>query len=154
MKRIFMLWIALLMVCTMSAQMRKVQNRPYIDLRPMHFGILIGFNMQDAEIDNIGPQTITLPDGTQEESCTFIPTYYPVEESVSVSPSGVKSNAPVNITVPEAADVTVYTTMGLVVQTLHVEQGTSVMQAPAAKGVYLVTLRMAERTVTERIVVE
>lgn len=97
---------------------------------------------------------VTLPDGTQEESCTFIPTYYPVEESVSVSPSGVKSNAPVNITVPEAADVTVYTTMGLVVQTLHVEQGTSVMQAPAAKGVYLVTLRMAERTVTERIVVE
>lgn len=65
MKRIFMLWMALLVACAMSAQKRKVQNRPYIDLRPMHFGILIGFNMQDAEIDNIGPQNITLPDGTQ-----------------------------------------------------------------------------------------
>jgi hypothetical protein len=57
--------LALLTVLAMSAQKRKVQNRPYIDLRPMHFGILIGFNMQDAEFDNVGPQTITLPDGSQ-----------------------------------------------------------------------------------------
>ncbi len=47
-----------------AAQKRKVQNRPYIDLRPMHFGISVGLNMQDIEIENVGPQTITLNDGT------------------------------------------------------------------------------------------
>ena len=46
------------------AQERKVQNKPYIDLRPMHFGIHVGMNMQDIEFENVGPQTITLDDGT------------------------------------------------------------------------------------------
>jgi hypothetical protein len=46
------------------AQERKVQNKPYIDLRPMHFGIHVGLNMQDIEFVNKGPQTITLDDGT------------------------------------------------------------------------------------------
>ena len=43
---------------------RKVQNKPYIDLRQLHFGILIGLNMQDIEFENVGPQTITDEDGT------------------------------------------------------------------------------------------
>ena len=48
----------------MVAQDRKVQNKPYIDLRPLHFGIHVGLNMQDIELQNVGPQTITLEDGT------------------------------------------------------------------------------------------
>jgi len=41
-----------------TAQQRKVQNKPYIDLRPLHFGISIGLNMQDIELRNIGPQLL------------------------------------------------------------------------------------------------
>lgn len=53
---------------TVSAQMtRKIQHKPYIDLRPMHFGILVGMNLQDIELENVGPQTITLEDGTTRE---------------------------------------------------------------------------------------
>lgn len=37
-------------------QMRKPQNKPYIDLRPLHFGISIGLNLQDVEFENVGPQ--------------------------------------------------------------------------------------------------
>jgi hypothetical protein len=48
----------------MKAQDRKVQNKPYIDLRPLHFGIHVGMNMQDIELQNVGPQMITLEDGT------------------------------------------------------------------------------------------
>ena len=57
--------IVLLAVVALSGygQKRKVQNRPYIDLRPMHFGISIGFNMQDIELQNLGPQV--LEDGTE-----------------------------------------------------------------------------------------
>ena len=44
------------------AQMRKVQNKPYIDLRPLHFGISLGLSMQDAEFRNVGPQV--MDDGT------------------------------------------------------------------------------------------
>ncbi len=49
---------------TSSAQERKPQNKPYIDLRPMHFGISVGFHMQDIEFQNVGPQVVTLEDGT------------------------------------------------------------------------------------------
>lgn len=30
-----------------SAQERKVENRPYTDLRPFHFGVLVGSHLQD-----------------------------------------------------------------------------------------------------------
>ena len=49
------------------AQTRTIQYRPYTDLHPMHFGILIGTNLQDIELKNVGPQTIILEDGTQAE---------------------------------------------------------------------------------------
>ena len=61
---------AIILAClslTGTAQTRKIQNKPYIDLRPMHFGILVGMNMQDIEFENAGPQTITLEDGTTRE---------------------------------------------------------------------------------------
>jgi len=47
---------------------RNVQNRPYTDLRPMHFGIVVGMNFQDMKFQNVGPQTLTLKDGSQMES--------------------------------------------------------------------------------------
>ena len=61
--------IIILMLATMAigtqAQERKVQNKPYIDLRTLHFGILLGLHMQDVEMDNVGPQVIDLPEGGQ-----------------------------------------------------------------------------------------
>jgi hypothetical protein len=33
----------------------------------MHFGIHVGLNMQDIELQNVGPQTVTLEDGTVME---------------------------------------------------------------------------------------
>ena len=56
-----------LSMATASAQTRTIQHKPYIDLRPMHFGILVGLNLQDIEFDNVGPQTIVLDDGTVTE---------------------------------------------------------------------------------------
>ena len=58
-----MLTLCLTALLTM-AQEKKVQNKPYIDLRPLHLGILVGMNMQDIELENVGPQTILLEDGT------------------------------------------------------------------------------------------
>jgi len=51
-----------LLVATAAGQQRKVQNKPYIDLRPLHFGIQIGLNVQDVELRNLGPQMLELPD--------------------------------------------------------------------------------------------
>lgn len=31
-----------------SAQDRTVENRPYTDLRPLHFGVLVGTHVQDV----------------------------------------------------------------------------------------------------------
>ena len=56
----------LVLVLASWAQGSRVQNKPYIDLRPLHLGVLVGFNLQDLELTNVGPQTITLEDGTEE----------------------------------------------------------------------------------------
>ncbi len=65
--RILSLLLWFCAVVPMTAQRRVVQNKPYIDLRPLHFGISLGFNMQDAEMVNVGPQIIDLPEGGQLE---------------------------------------------------------------------------------------
>ena len=55
--------LSLCAVIPMAAQKRVVQNKPYIDLRMLHFGISLGLHMQDADMTNIGPQTFELPEG-------------------------------------------------------------------------------------------
>ena len=54
----------LMTTLTSVAQERKVQNKPYIDLRPLHFGIHVGMHLQDIEFENVGPQLITSAEGT------------------------------------------------------------------------------------------
>ena len=58
--------LVIIIVCTLTvvAQSdRRVQYKPYIDLRPMHFGILVGAHLQDLEFENVGMQTITDDNG-------------------------------------------------------------------------------------------
>lgn len=62
MKRFITIILLVAIGLTAAAQKRKVQNKPYIDLRPFHFGISMGLNLQDAEMSNVGPQL--LEDGT------------------------------------------------------------------------------------------
>lgn len=58
--------LLLLPALAAMAQSGEVQNRPYTDLRPFHFGILVGTHLQDLEFVNAGPQTVTAADGTQQ----------------------------------------------------------------------------------------
>ncbi|MCR5269911.1 MAG: PorT family protein [Prevotella sp.] len=72
MKRLFLILIILAVaVANGAAQKRKVQNRPYVDLRPMHFGISIGMNMQDVKMKNVGPQLVSLPDVGDTERTVY-----------------------------------------------------------------------------------
>ena len=56
MRRFFCLFFSLLVLGTaqVSAQPRKVQHRPYLDLRKLHWGFLFGMQMQDMELKNNG----------------------------------------------------------------------------------------------------
>lgn len=67
MKRTFLFsaWLLAGSLC-LSAQERTVENRPYTDLRPFHFGILVGAHLQDLELTNVGPQVLTSADGTTQ----------------------------------------------------------------------------------------
>ena len=58
---------AFLIIMVSSAQDRKVENRPYVDLRQFHFGVLVGTHLQDIEFLNVGPQLIEQEDGTRLE---------------------------------------------------------------------------------------
>lgn len=61
---IIVVWLSLLQPAL--AQERTVQNRPYTDLRPFHFGILVGTHVQDMEFTNVGPQVITDENGVPQ----------------------------------------------------------------------------------------
>ena len=63
-----LLIIALLTSLVVSAQERTVENRPYCDLRPMHFGVIVGTHFQDLEFENVGAFTYTDADGNQQEA--------------------------------------------------------------------------------------
>ena len=66
MKRLLLIYVHLLFFVTvLHAQDKTVENRPYTDLRPFHFGILVGTHLQDLEFNNVGPQVLTAPDGSQ-----------------------------------------------------------------------------------------
>ena len=66
MKRLIIMMLILAAATDMKAQTLIAQNKPYIDLRPMHFGILVGMHIQDIELKNVGPQTITMEDGSTQ----------------------------------------------------------------------------------------
>ena len=66
--RRFLAFITVVMLFSgIKAQERTVENKPYIDLRPFHFGVLVGTHLQDMELQNVGPQLITNEDGTTVE---------------------------------------------------------------------------------------
>jgi hypothetical protein len=68
MRRFIILTLLGLTALNAAAQTdRRVQNKPYIDLRPLHFGILIGTHLQDIEFENIGPHMMTDLDGNTSE---------------------------------------------------------------------------------------
>ncbi len=76
------MWAAIALLVTamlpqqLFAQERKVQNRPYIDMRRWHYGFLFGVHVQDLEFTNNGYQHI-LEDGTRESWYADVATYTP-----------------------------------------------------------------------------
>ncbi|MBP5385786.1 MAG: PorT family protein [Prevotella sp.] len=66
-KRMLSLIGTFLLVMASTAQDRKVENKPYIDLRQFHFGVLVGTHLQDIELLNAGPQLIEQEDGSYVE---------------------------------------------------------------------------------------
>ena len=58
------------------AQERKVQNRPYIDMRRWHYGFLIGTHFQDIEFTN-NASIHTTEEGTQEAWFADVASYTP-----------------------------------------------------------------------------
>lgn len=67
-KRFYTLFIYIAVCLTAFAQERTVQNRPYCDLRPMHFGVVVGTHFQGLEFDNVGKVTFTDEEGMVHES--------------------------------------------------------------------------------------
>ena len=54
MKKLFIIIILALAPLVSMAQERKVQNRPYIDCRQLHYGFFFGLHSQDMELANNG----------------------------------------------------------------------------------------------------
>ena len=61
-KKILLIFSLIIFPLVLSAQERKVQNRPYIDFRRLHYGFFFGLHNQDLELANNGFVTV---DGEQ-----------------------------------------------------------------------------------------
>ena len=61
-KIVYIILLLMLPVLTLTAQQRKVQNKPYIDYRRLHYGFFVGVHAQDIEFENNGYVT---PEGEQ-----------------------------------------------------------------------------------------
>ncbi len=71
-KKLILLLVAVLgLLLPSEAQDRVVQNRPYTDLRTLHFGVLLGTHLQDLEFVNRGPNMVTDDNGTAEKLVTM-----------------------------------------------------------------------------------
>ena len=53
-KRILLIIALIVIPFALTAQERKVQNRPYIDFRRLHYGFFFGLHIQDLELANNG----------------------------------------------------------------------------------------------------
>ena len=53
-KKILLIFSLIIFPLVLSAQERKVQNRPYIDFRRLHYGFFFGLHNQDLELANNG----------------------------------------------------------------------------------------------------
>ena len=53
-KSVYILFLLILTATTLFAQQRKVQNKPYIDYRRLHYGFFVGAHVQDMEFTNNG----------------------------------------------------------------------------------------------------
>lgn len=69
---IYIIMLLLMLPAVISAQERKVQNKPYIDYRRLHYGFFVGVHMQDLELVNNGFVT---PEGQQWYA--DVPSYSP-----------------------------------------------------------------------------
>lgn len=69
---IYTLILLLMLPIVTLAQERKVQNKPYIDYRRLHYGFFVGVHMQDLELVNNGYVT---PEGQQWYA--DVPSYSP-----------------------------------------------------------------------------
>ena len=66
MKRYLSILLFCMVAMSVTAQSdRREQHKPYIDLRMLHFGILVGMHMQDIEFENVGPHMVTDGDGSR-----------------------------------------------------------------------------------------
>ena len=71
-KKLIAIWIGIIIAIQAMAQERTVENRPYTDLRPFHFGVVVGTHFQDIEFQNIGPITYTDNDGVEQHSTVTV----------------------------------------------------------------------------------
>ena len=69
---LYTLILLLMLPVVTLAQERKVQNKPYIDYRRLHYGFFVGVHMQDLELVNNGYVT---PEGQQWYA--DVPSYSP-----------------------------------------------------------------------------
>ena len=67
-RKLILIIITMLATIKVAAQERTVENRPYTDLRPFHFGVLVGTHLQDIEFLNAGEITYLDDNGNEVTS--------------------------------------------------------------------------------------
>lgn len=73
MRRVFLIFVCLVTALSSVAQEQRIQNRPYLDTRFLHYGFFIGVDMMDLELQNNG----YVDPGSGEQWYTEVDNYQP-----------------------------------------------------------------------------
>lgn len=82
---------------------------------------------------------VIMEDGSENFTCDFFPTVT-ARTGVRVSPTHLAPREPISVSTPAAAEGRLYTMMGQVVSTFALVDGDNYVPAPAAAGLYLLTV--------------
>lgn len=97
---------------------------------------------------------VTLPDGSQEMSCIFVPTIDDSSNVARVSPTYLKGRRTIDVIVSEPANVCCYNTMGQRIFSTSVEKGVSAIEMTVEKGIYILIISLPDGDKPFRISVE
>ena len=129
-----------------------------------------GANLSDMEQSGMLDMTaeyrveMTRADGQRFRSCSYVPSKAPAlapaqrnasgVEDIHVSPTMPMAGAPIAVSLPEEAQVTILSILGTKVADYNLPAGENTILAPSASGIYIMNVRMRGETTTIRLQVK
>lgn len=157
-----------------GAYVSKANNSPYAlydfsEFQWYHNGVAVenanASYMQAPQLDNAGDYRLemTRADGQRFRSCSYVPKnaapaparrFSAAAAEIAVSPTQLMAGEPIAVTLPEDAELVLFSVLGTKVAEYDLPAGKYTIVAPAASGIYILNARTREDQTSFRLQVK